>query len=280
MMTVGSLFAGIGGFDLGFERAGFEIKWQIEIDEHAVRILQKHWPNVTRYADITKLYWGNVELVDVMCGGFPCQPVSQAGLGRAQDDERWLWPSFYQGIRILRPRYVVVENVPGLLRNGIGDVLGDLAAIGYDAEWDSLPAAAFGAPHIRDRVWILAYPSRQFRNALQDGCQPEQGQRPYVLPQRDWAASAERSEYRELVSLVPGVHSGVAADWWRSQSGMARSVNGLPGQMDRVHGLGNAIVPQIAEWIAHRIKEAEAMSRHGAGTKEHAASTSASAAKD
>lgn len=131
-MNVGSLFSGIGGFDLGLERAGMTVKWQVENDPYCNRVLAKHWPDVTRYGDIKTIDWSEVEHVDLICGGFPCQPVSLAGKRQAQADERWLWPEFARAVCALRPRYVLVENVPGLLSKGLGDILGDLAALGME----------------------------------------------------------------------------------------------------------------------------------------------------
>lgn len=163
-MNVLSLFSGIGGLELGLERAGMTVAGQVEIDDYCRRVLAKHWPEVPRHDDVkTAVKWWQSEprpRVDVVCGGFPCQPVSVAGRRRYQDDVRWLWPAMAAVIRDLRPSYAVMENVPGLLVRGMGDVLGDLAAIGYDAEWDCVPAAAVGAPHLRDRVYIVAYPQR------------------------------------------------------------------------------------------------------------------------
>jgi DNA (cytosine-5)-methyltransferase 1 len=165
MPTFGSLFAGIGGIDLGLERAGWTGRWQVEWDPYCQHVLAHHWPDVPRYGDITRVDWSAVEPVDLIAGGFPCQPVSIAGKMGAQDDSRWLWPEFARCIRELRPRYVLVENVRNLLAvNGgraFGEVLGDLAALGYDAEWDCIPASAVGAPHQRDRVWIVAHRSEQ-----------------------------------------------------------------------------------------------------------------------
>lgn len=157
MPTFGSLFAGIGGIDLGLERAGWTCRWQVEYDPFCQRVLAKHWPDVARYGDITGIDWSTVEPVDLLAGGFPCQPVSVAGKQLAQADERWLWPEFARAVRDLRPRLVLVENVPGLLAHGMGDVLGDLAAAGYDAEWRIVSAASVGAPHLRERVWITAH---------------------------------------------------------------------------------------------------------------------------
>src|SRR5437588_4892053 len=165
MLIVGSLFSGIGGLDLGLGRAGMSVAWQVENDPFCAAVLEKHWPGVKRYGDIREIRWEEVESVDLVCGGFPCQPVSLAGRRLGTTDDRWLWPEFARCVRTVRPRYVLVENVPGLLVRGMGDVLGDLAACGYDAEWDCLPAAAVGAPHLRYRVFIVAYPAGTQRDA-------------------------------------------------------------------------------------------------------------------
>ena len=158
-LTFGSLFAGIGGFDLGFERAGMRCRWQVEIDKYANRVLEKHWPRVARWDDITTFppAFGDWS-VDVICGGFPCQDISYAGLGAGLDGERS--GLFFEAIRVvqqLRPRIVVMENVAALLTRGLDRVLGTLAEIGYDAEWHCIPAASVGAPHIRNRAFIVAY---------------------------------------------------------------------------------------------------------------------------
>jgi DNA (cytosine-5)-methyltransferase 1 len=158
MLTFGSLFAGIGGFDLGFERAGFECKWQVEIDDYATKILEKHWPKVHRERDIKECGKHNLERVDCIIGGFPCQDISYAGKGAGLDGARS--GLFFEAIRLvceLQPRAVVLENVAGLLTRGLDRVLGTLAEVGFDAEWHCIPAAAVGAPHIRDRVFVLAY---------------------------------------------------------------------------------------------------------------------------
>lgn len=228
----------------------------MEINPFCRRVLAKYWPAVRRYEDV-RTVGPELEPVDCLVGGFPCQPVSQAGEQRAQADERWLWPEFARIIRVLRPRYVVVENVSNLLAvNGgsaFGEVVGELADCGYDAEWDCLPAAAFGAPHIRNRVWILAYPRRELRSIRDDW----RDGRDFLFPTGTRRDAAKWGEDRQLIALVPGVDPRKPADWWRAQSRVDRSVNGLPDRMDRVAGCGNAIVPQIAEWIARRIIEAE-----------------------
>ena len=145
-LTVGSLFSGIGGLDLGLERAGMRVIWQSEIDPYASRVLAKHWPTVPNLGDITKVDWDHVERPDLVCGGYPCQPFSLAGTRQGESDPRHLWPHMRDAIRRLRPRWALLENVPGHLSLGFGRVLGDLADFGYDCEWDCIPAAACRCP--------------------------------------------------------------------------------------------------------------------------------------
>ncbi len=159
--TFGSLFSGIGGIDLGLCWAGFTCEWQVEIDNYAQKVLQKHWPNVTRYGDIRTVDTSTLTRVDLITGGMPCQPHSLAGLRKASADERNLWPEFHRIIRELRPKWVLCENVVGLLSSEdgrfFGGILRDLAQARYDAEWFVLSAAQFGAPHLRERVFIVAH---------------------------------------------------------------------------------------------------------------------------
>lgn len=160
-LTVGSLFSGIGGLDLGLERAGMRVAWQCEIDPYCQRVLTKHWPDVPKFRDVRSVGAHNLASVDLIAGGFPCQPFSDAGERRGTDDDHNLWPEFARIIRELRPRWVLAENVPGLLSidSGriFGGILSDLAALGYGIEWHCIPAAALGAPHRRDRVYIVAH---------------------------------------------------------------------------------------------------------------------------
>ncbi len=160
-----SLCSGIGGLDLGLERAGWRVAAQVELDPYCRAILARHWPEVPRHDDIATFpAWWHAHprpQVDLIAAGFPCQPVSDAGHRQAQADPRWLWPQVARCVRLLRPRLVLLENVPGLLRRdrGMAAVLGTLAGLGYDAQWDCLAAADVGAPHLRRRVFILAHPA-------------------------------------------------------------------------------------------------------------------------
>lgn len=232
-MTHGSLFAGIGGFDLGFERAGIETRWQVEIDPFCQKVLTKHWPKVKRYGDIRECGAHNLESVDIISGGFPCQPVSVAGRKLAQADERWLWPDFYRIVCELRPRFAILENVTGLLAGygGMGDVLRDLAAGGFDAEWQVLRASDFGAPHTRERICVIAYPDE---STGQKGMGSEQKWAQKIFP----SSVGERLPiWLQAADRFIGMDDGLPAATYRNRAG----------------AIGNAIVPQIAEWIGRRI---------------------------
>jgi len=159
VLTVGSLFSGIGGLDLGLERAGMEVIWQSEIDPYGCRVLKKHWPEVVNHGNIKEINWGDVVRPDIICGGYPCQPFSTAGKRNGTDDPRHLWPWVREAISELRPKYAILENVRGHVSLGLNVVLGEMASIGYDAEWQIVSAASVGAPHRRDRVIIVAYPN-------------------------------------------------------------------------------------------------------------------------
>ena len=273
-MTFGSLFAGIGGIDLGLERAGMECKWQVEIDPFCSKVLAKHWPNVERYEDVRRVGSDTLGPVDLIAGGFPCQDVSTAGEGAGikEGTRSGLWFEFHRIICELRPRYVFVENVPGLLSNGMGIVLGDLAEIGYDAEWEVLSAADVGAPHLRRRVFIVAYTtelqcdggndnagiSTQGGTVSKSGnrCRPKDVANPLCVRQQRQGKQADASNQAEnregQTSDVIDVGLG---HFWRTEPNVGRVAHGVPSRVDRLKGLGNAVVPQCAEWVGRRIME-------------------------
>jgi len=290
MLTHGSLFAGIGGFDLGFERAGIKTVWQVEIDPFCRKVLEKHWPNVQRFADIRECR--DLPWCDVITGGFPCQDISNAGLRAGIDGERsGLWSEMFRVICEVRPRLVVVENVAALLGRGFGRVVGDLASCGYDAEWDCIPASAVGAPHRRDRVWIAAYtdgvrcgwrstaPGRQARtlsqrsggNGAEDVADADSG-RCEQCNQSEWRIPKfdARGFPFSILKGLEGHERGVMAlaeyrrsnsdpagsGWWSVEPGMGRLANGVSGRVAPLKALGNSLVPQITEWIGRRIVEA------------------------
>jgi DNA (cytosine-5)-methyltransferase 1 len=222
-LTVGSLFSGIGGLDLGLERAGCRVVWQSEIDPYCCRVLAKHWPDVPNLGDITKIDWSSVERVDVICGGYPCPAFSQAARGRNVAPN--LWPLMRDAIEAVRPSYIVIENVAAHLGRGFSSTLADLDALGFDAEWTTLTACAFGAAHTRRRLFAVAYTDRG----------------------------------RESVLSVDGEASLVRATasdrgrWGLPTADDVRADDGLPHRLDRLRALGNAVVPQVAEFVGRRL---------------------------
>jgi DNA (cytosine-5)-methyltransferase 1 len=288
VLTVGSLFSGIGGFDLGLERAGMRVIWQSEIDPYASAVLKKHWPEVPNHGDIRTITKRSVFAAlfqsygadwrpDVICGGFPCQDISNAGKRAGIDGERsGLWSEFARVIGELRPRYVIVENVAALLGRGLERVLGDLAALGFDAEWHCIPASAIRAPHRRDRVWIVAVANgtRSTHGGEVDarrecGCGWNGlnlgGVTEFAVQVRHAQAMDEgraldytlrRRYFVSKEQLRPRRHGVELADWWRTEPDVGRVAHGVPSRVDRLRCLGNAIVPQVAEIIGRAIVSA------------------------
>lgn len=267
----GSLFSGIGGIDLGLERAGMVCRWQVENNEWCSRVLEKHWPDVARYGDIYNVDTSALESVDLIAGGFPCQPVSLARGGNIEGtaDARWLWPQFHRFISEIRPDIVLVENVPGIYLRGGSEVLADLAEIGYDAEWDVISAEAVGAPHLRERFILVAYPGRQHgpkrlevrRGLFRRGSVSH-------LVERSGEVDTPRTEVADAYSeglqgcwrehqlpASSGEGETCWCGWWAIEPNVGRVVDGVPDRVDRLRGLGNAVVPQLAEWVGRLIYE-------------------------
>ena len=238
-LRVLDLFSGIGGFSLGLERAGMQTVAFCEIDPYCRAVLRKHWPTVPIFEDVRNLRGIDVEAANVICGGFPCQDISFAGDGAGIEGARsGLWREYARLVGELRPDFVLVENVAALLRRGMSVVCGDLARIGYDAEWSVVSACSVGAPHMRRRVFIVAYPySVDGRPRLR-----------YSDAQPDWPLPAGRS----LESARAGWQPRLA-----NPSELYRGADGLPFGMDPNRGDGNTIVPQIAEAIGRAILAAQ-----------------------
>jgi DNA (cytosine-5)-methyltransferase 1 len=158
-MRIGSLFSGIGGLELGLEAAlGARTVWQVEQDAYCKQVLARHWPDAVRYDDVRAVGAHNLEPVDLVCGGFPCQDISTAGRGAGLAGARsGLWFEFARIVGELRPRFVVVENVAALVGRGLDVVVGELSARGYDSLWFPLRASDVGAPHRRERLFIVAH---------------------------------------------------------------------------------------------------------------------------
>ena len=264
-LTVGSLFSGIGGLDLGLERTGgFEIKWQCEYDKHAQRILKKHWPGIPCYDDVRELYKTIFpEPTDLLCGGFPCQDVSTIGKRRGMSEGSGTRSSLYfEFARIIgaaKPRWVIVENVRGLLSidvgRGVGQVFRTLSDLGYDAEGKIIPACSVGAPHQRQRVFIIAYPVGQLGEETlfsADTLNRNMGDGGLPLERTDWNGIR-----------FDGTRKG-ALESFKREMGQPFTVgvdDGIPDWMDRNTRLGNAVVPQVAQYIG------ECILRHERGLK-------------
>jgi DNA (cytosine-5)-methyltransferase 1 len=262
-ITFGSLFAGIGGIDLGFERAGMACKWQVEIDPYAQRVLAKHWPDVRRHDDVRTWPQPDTERVDVIAGGFPCQDISYAGKGAGLAGERS--GLFYEVARIVRemgPRVVALENVAALLTRGMGDVLGTLASLGYDAEWHCIPAAAVGAPHIRDRVFLLAYHDggdcgASWPRKAKAGTAnvTVAGSASAVVSNAD-SQRLTNAQRKRSAAPSPRRDKPVANNWGTAEPAVGRVADGVPKLVDRLRGLGNAVVPQVAEFVGRMVVNA------------------------
>jgi DNA (cytosine-5)-methyltransferase 1 len=270
VLRVLDLFSGIGGFSLGLERAGMKTAAFCEIDPKARLVLRKHWPDVPIFEDVAALTAADMpEKIDVICGGFPCQDISLAGKGAGLAGERsGLWFQFHRLISEIRPSWVIIENVSALRSRGLDTILGGLAALGYDAEWHCIPAAAVGAPHRRDRVWIVAH----MANASGERCGGKESGKlelaggTETVGTSETVADARRigsPEPRQLgISIGPEANSRTQAvgsfdgsfkHHWTTEPDVGRVAYGVPKRMDRLKQLGNAVVPQIPEMIGQAI---------------------------
>jgi DNA (cytosine-5)-methyltransferase 1 len=275
-VNVLDLFSGIGGFSLGLERAGMRTVAFCEIDPYARAVLAARWPDVPCYDDIRELGAGRLAsdgiAVDVICGGFPCQDISTAGRGEGIDGERsGLWREYARLVGELRPRFVIVENVAALLARGLELVLGDLAALGYDAEWHCVPASAIGAPHRRDRVWIVAHPCGSGLRGPCAGTPVEAGDagtRDLRETVADPVSERRPGPGESIVASYLAAHGeGQAVDAfdggigqvWSSEPRLGRVAHGVPNRAHRLRCLGNAVVPQIPEIIGRAIIATEAV---------------------
>ena len=268
------------------------VLWHCESDPFCQRVLAARWPGIPCYPDVSELRGADVAPVDVLCGGFPCQDISVAGRGAGIGGARsGLWSEMFRLTGELRPGYLVVENVPALLVRGLDIVLGDLASIGFDAEWDCLRACDFGAPHERERLWLVAYPgsarrrqdargalgneaAHEGRSSQHDHVANRDGQGGRAADVADaksnrcgqgWTWRPDPSRAREQQSALQAVASpdseptqraSVAwteRDPWAIEPDVARMAHGIPDGLDRRRALGNALIPQTSEWIGRRI---------------------------
>jgi DNA (cytosine-5)-methyltransferase 1 len=230
-----SLFSGVGGFDLGLERAGMECVGQVENNDFCNKVLKMHWPNVLRLGDIHNVTGKEFGSIDIICGGYPCQPDSGAGKRRGQNDDRWLWPEMFRIIKTVRPTWVIGENVINHENMGLKVVISDLESEGYEVRAFIIPNAACELPTVERHIWVVAATSsirlkRGETIAYQDN-----------RDKRQFQGTDTRNERR----------------WYLSESRVCRVRQGLPFQMDRVKALGNAVSPQVVEFIGRFIMEIE-----------------------
>lgn len=290
-MNVLDLFSGIGGFSLGLERAGMRTVAFCEIEPFCRAVLAKHWPGVPCYDDVrtltaTRLAADGIGAVDVICGGYPCQPFSHAGKQRGEQDPRHLWPEMRRLVGEVRPAWVVAENVVGHVTLGLDQVLSDLEADGYAGRAIVVPAAAVNAPHIRQRVWIVARDRDRDRKSacsvdaeasrlpgdLPDAAGQRRqedvldvegeeslwtqagfaaGVRPHVA---DGAGSQGHGGLCERAGERTTRQSGRAVPYeWLPEPNVGRVAHGVPRRVDRLRALGNAVVPQVVQVIGEAI---------------------------
>lgn len=286
------LFSGIGGFSLGLERSGgFKTVKFCEMEPHARAVLAKNFPDIPSHEDVTTYDFREGE-ADAISAGFPCQDISFAGSGAGLAGSRsGLYREVIRAIRVVRPKFAVLENVAALLSRGLDTILWDLAEIGYDAEWHCIPAAAVGAPHRRDRIWIIAHA----RGEQHEGCrtpisgalaaelscsnadierepqpegfeQDERGRSGYMGKEM---ADAERigqsGPGQSIDARNPATHGewqasdafhGRVGSVWATEPDVGRVAYGIPARVDRLTRLGNAVVPQIPEIIGRAIMRA------------------------
>jgi DNA (cytosine-5)-methyltransferase 1 len=239
MMKLGSLFSGIGMFELGLERAIPNLKtiWQVEQDHFCQSILKKHWPKSIIYDDVKTVGKHNLEPVDILCGGFPCQDISTAGTKEGLNGKKSsLWFEMWRIISELRPQIIVLENVSAITFRGLGTVLGGLSSLGYDAEWGIISARDFGAPHLRKRWFCVAYSNSK---------RSKEHRQPVTMEKRSLLKCGNSKNERVYIK-----------NHWKKNpnlSGLCSLDDGMSARVAKLRSLGNAIVPQCSEYIGLQI---------------------------
>lgn len=268
-LRVLDLFSGIGGFSLGLERTGgFETVAFCEIEDYPRRVLAKHWPGVPCHDDIRTL---DVESgsADVVCGGFPCQDISHAGKRAGASGARsGLFRELVRTVRVVRPRYTILENVADLVHRGMGDVCGELAESGLRIEWDCVQAADVGAPHERDRIWIVAYPDTwqqptgAFPSFRRRSGGSQEGSK--IGPDADADRIREQQPgwpFEEIWRrAVHGYSEWMGwASWHDCLSALCRMDDGISRRLDEAKPAGNAVIPEIPRLIGRAILKSEGL---------------------
>jgi len=277
------LFSGIGGFSLGLEATGgFETKAFCDIEKYPRQVLQKHWPHVKQYEDIKELNYerlkaDGIDSIDIITGGYPCQPFSIAGRQKGEQDSRHLWPEYFRLVKELRPTWVIGENVSGHIKLGLDTVIEDLESEDYAVRPFSISASSIGANHQRERIWILAHsrrsqwPRAELRGENENETRKEnanQFERSSSASEVDVADTNDERLQRQWQSrnqFTPRFNSSsesseegqrtVGQGWWESEPNMGRVAHGVPKRVDRLKSLGNSLVPQIPYYIGKTILE-------------------------
>ena len=238
-MKVLDLFSGIGGFSLGLHRAGMETVAFCEIEKYPQKVLNKNFPGIPIYDDIRqltreRLAGDGIGSIDLICGGFPCQPFSQAGHRKGEEDDRHLWPEYFRLIQEIRPRWVIGENVVGIKSLGLKSIVSDLEGGGYSVQCFDISADSIGLPTLERHVWIIASPNRIGQQGVVSQTIPG-------IPSFSW--KFQRSDKRDF------------SRWAIPSARVCRVGERVPSRVDRLKGLGNAVVPQIPEIIGRYIME-------------------------
>lgn len=250
MLKMLDLFSGIGGFSLAASWTGqIETVAFCEIEPYCQKVLKKHWPDVPIHDDIRTLRGEDVGSVDIVCGGFPCQPFSVAGKRRGKEDDRYLWPEMFRVIQETKPTWVIGENVANFVNMALEDCVLDLEGEGYEVQPFIIPACAIGAPHRRDRVWIVAWNSTGNRNTKVRTIREGENAIPFGICQ-DVADT-------DVCNPASQGFQDRANHWWAVEPDVGRVANGIPNRVDRIKGLGNAVVPYIPYQIFKLIVQIE-----------------------
>ena len=263
-LRVLDLFSGIGGFSLGLERTGgFETVAFCEIDPFCRKVLAKHWPGVPIHEDVRVLTANAIGPVDLICGGYPCQPFSVAGQRRGEADDRHLWPEMHRLVAAFRPAWVCGENVAGHINMGLDQVLSDLEGEGYTCQPLVIPACGIDAPHRRERLWILAHDARVLPERQEQRPQRERvgpgGKSIDVADAQDadrWRTDGPQHAWRRHSEAGGRGFTGCRLQHWLTEPDVGRVAHGVPQRVDRLRALGNAVIPQIPEIIGRAILEA------------------------
>ena len=284
------LFSGLGGFSLGLEATGgFETVAFCDIEKFPLKVLKKHWPNVKQYKDIKELTYEQIKEdtlapIDIITGGYPCQPFSVAGSQLGEKDKRHLWPDMFRIIKECRPTWVIGENVGGHIKLGLDTVLQDLESEGYSVRTFSISASSIGANHQRERVWVIGHAdvedTRQHVRGIESSWDTE-SLRPRTSEETEWTTNPDQINGSGQGAEAMGESSDTYSQrlqgrrseqqlqkdeterpsswerWWQFEPDVGRVANGVPQRVDRLKGLGNSLVPAIPYMIGHSILEEE-----------------------